>query len=284
MQDIGLIGVGFIGKLFVDSLRDADYSLTVYDIDPSQVAYAEDQGATGVDSPAAVAETADTILMALPGTPEVEATMEGDGGMLEALDSGQVIIDSTTVKAETAEEYEAKCVDRGVHWVSAPLTRSAPVDGIHMMIGGDDEHYEAAEEIIDVVSARHIRFDTVEDAMRFKYMLQIRYAAHMAVDAEVVEFAKDSGIDARPLNDFLGMDIAENFFEDDYAQPIEGLGALSIWDKDLGYALDVARQDDIAMPLISLVHETYKHGNRVAGEDEGHAATIARYWRALNDR
>lgn len=284
MQSIGLIGVGFIGKLFVDSLRDAGYPVTAYDINPNQIAYAENQGAEAADSPAAVARDSDVILLALPGTPEVEATFEGEHGMGSELEAGQIVIDSTTTKVETATEYAEYCADRDVYWVSAPLTRAAPVDGIHMMIGSTDAAYEAGEEIIETVSARHIRFDGPVEALRFKYMLQIRYAAHMAVDAEIVEFAKDSGIDARPLNDFLGMDIAENFFEDDYSQDIEGLGGLSIWDKDLGYALDVARQDDIAMPLTSMVHETYKHGNRVAEADEGHAATIARYWRALNDR
>lgn len=284
MQSIGLIGVGYIGKLFVDSLREAEYPVTAYDIDPDQVAYAEDRGAKAAGSPAEVARASDVILMALPGTPEVEATIDGDGGMSSELEAGQIIVDSTTTKVETATKYANECAEQGVHWVSAPLTRAAPVEGIHMMIGSSDEAYEAAEEVIETVSARHIRFDGPVEALRFKYMLQIRYAAHMAVDAEIVEFAKDSGIDARPLNDFLGMDIAENFFEDDYSQDIEGLGGLAIWDKDLGYALDVARQDDIAMPLTSMVHETYKHGNRVAGPDEGHAATIARYWRALNDR
>jgi len=284
MQSIGLIGVGFVGKLFVDSLREEEYPLTVFDIDRSQTEYAVERGADAVESPAEVAEVSDVILVAVPGTPEVEWIMEGEGNLLPALEPGQVVLDSTTTNVETALEYEAECGKRDVHWVSAPLTRAAPVEGIHMMVGGTEENYRAAADVIETVSARHIRFDDVEEALRFKYMLQIRYAAHTAVDAEIVEFARDSGVDARPLQEFLGMDIAENFFEDDYTQDIEGLGGLAIWNKDLGYALDIARKDDVAMPLTSLVHEAYKHGARVAGPDEGHATTIARYWRALNGR
>jgi 3-hydroxyisobutyrate dehydrogenase-like beta-hydroxyacid dehydrogenase len=153
-----------------------------------------------------------------------------------------------------------------------------------MMLGASDPSYEAAREVVETVSARHIRFEGVERTLRFKYMLQIRYAAHIAVDAEVVAFAKESDVDPRPLNEFLGMDISEKLFEDDYTQEVEGLGTVGIWDKDLGYALDVAREDDVAMPLTAMVHEVYKHANRVGGEEEGDAATIARYWRALNGR
>ena len=284
MRDIGLIGVGFIGKRFVESLSEAGHSFTVFDVDPSQEAYASERGADVADSPAGVAAASEVVLMALPGTPEVESTMEGDDGLLSALDPGDVVIDSTTTKVATALDYRARCEERGVHWVTAPLTRAAPVEGIHMMIGASDASYEAAKEVVKTVSARHIRLGSVERAKRFKYMLQIRYAAHAAVDAEVVAFAREGDVDPRPLNEFLGMDISEKLFEDDYTQDAEGLGTLAIWDKDLGYALDLAREDDTAMPLTSMVHEAYKHGNRVAREDEGDAATIARYWRALNDR
>ena len=284
MRDIGLVGVGYIGKRLVESLREAGYPLTVFDVDPAQVAYARDRGADVADSPAGVAEASDAVLLALPGTPEVEATMEGEGGLLSALESGDVVVDTSTTKVGTAVACESACEELDVHWLTAPLTRAAPVEGIHMMVGGSVASYEAAAAVVEAVSARHIRFESVERAMRFKYMLQIRYAAHNAVDAEILAFARESGVDPRPLNQFLGMDIAEALFEDDYGQDVEGLGTLGIWNKDLGYALDVARKDDIAMPLTSLVHETYKHGHRVAGENEGDAATVARYWRALNGR
>jgi 3-hydroxyisobutyrate dehydrogenase-like beta-hydroxyacid dehydrogenase len=153
-----------------------------------------------------------------------------------------------------------------------------------MMVGGSDANYGVAEGLIDTVSARHIRLGSVEQALRFKYMLQIRYASHLAVDAEIVAFAAESNVNPRPLNEFLGMDIDERLFEGNYSQDVEGLGGLAIWDKDLGYALDVARKEDIAMPLTSLVHEAYKHGHRVATEEQGDATTIARYWEALNGR
>ena len=131
MRDIGLIGVGYIGKRFVESLREASYSLTVYDIDESQVAYAREYGAEVADSPAGVGEASDAVFMALPGTPEVEATMEGEDGLLSTLDPGDVVVDSTTTKVETAVEYEATCEERGVHWVSdARRTgRGHPHDG-----------------------------------------------------------------------------------------------------------------------------------------------------------
>jgi len=281
---IGLIGVGSVGKLFVDSLTEAGYPLTVYDVDESQEAYATERGAEAAESPREVAESSTAVVLALPGSPEVEATMESPDGVLPALSAGDAVIDTTTVRVDTAVEYAERCRDRGAHFVSAPLTRAAPTPGVHMMVGGSDEDYEPASEVIETLSARHIRFPDVERALRFKYALQIRYAARLAIDAEIVAFAEDCGVDPRPLEGFLGMDVEERLFEDDFEKRVEGLGGLAIWDKDLGYALEAARNDNTALPLTASVHEAYKTGSRLADDGEGGAATIKKYWRALNGR
>jgi 3-hydroxyisobutyrate dehydrogenase-like beta-hydroxyacid dehydrogenase len=34
MKSVGLIGLGNIGSYYVEKLREADYPLTVFDIDP----------------------------------------------------------------------------------------------------------------------------------------------------------------------------------------------------------------------------------------------------------
>jgi 3-hydroxyisobutyrate dehydrogenase-like beta-hydroxyacid dehydrogenase len=283
MQEIGLIGVGYIGKLFVDRLRDADYSLTVFDIDEAQVAYAVDEGATAADTPAEVADIADVVLIAVPGSPEVEATMEGEDGLLETLEEDQLVIDVTTTHTDTSITYEERCADRGVRFIEAPITGAAPRDGYHMMIGGTEENYDAATAILDVICDDHVRIGEIGKGTMFKLGLQMRYAGQNALDAEIVEYARDNGVDPELFNNFLGMDIWENYFTSDFSQDIEGLGSLSIWHKDIGYARDVAHENDTALPINGVVHEAYKATTRRATEDEGHAATLIRYWQLLND-
>lgn len=284
MKQIGLVGVGFVGKLFVDALREADRPLTAYDADDAQTAYARERGATAAASPADVAREADVVLLSLPGRGEVADVMEGDDGLLGALSEGQVVVDTTTTGPETAERYAAACADRGAGFLTAPLTRSAPREGVMMMVGGDADTYRDVADTLDRISDDHTRIGDPGDAQTFKLMLQLRYAGHRAVDAEIVEFGRDNGVDPRLLNEFLGMDVWERYFDGDFAPDIEGLGGLAIWHKDIGYALDVARENDTATPLSGDVHEAYKAAVRAAGPDEGHAAAVVRYWRRLNGR
>lgn len=284
MQRIGLVGVGFSGKLFTDRLRGAEYPLVAYDVDDSQVAYATDRGAEAADSPAAVVERSDAVILSLPGAPEVEAVMDAANGVLSALDD-QLILDTTTEGPESAAKYADAVRNAGGRYVTAPYTRASPAgEGVRMMLGGTPEDCAAAEPIVGTLSVDHVRIGDAADAQTFKLMLQLRYACRQAVDAEIVSFGRDNGVDPRVLTEFLEMEVPEGFFGSDFSQDIEGMGSLAIWHKDVGYALDVAHANDTALPIASAVREIYKSTVRNAGPDEGNATAVIQHWRRCNGR
>jgi 3-hydroxyisobutyrate dehydrogenase-like beta-hydroxyacid dehydrogenase len=283
MREIGLIGVGYIGKLFVDRLSGAGYSLTVFDVDNEQIKYALDHGATAVTSPSKVGEAADVILIAVPGSSEVEETMESESGLLEVLDDDKLVIDVTTTHPETSIKYEKRCADRDARFIEAPITGAAPRKGYQMMIGGTNENYKEAVDILDVICDDHIRVGKIGKGTIFKLGLQMRYAGQNALDAEIVEYARDNGVDPKLFNDFFGMDIWEQYFTGDFSQNIEGMGSFSIWNKDIGYVRDVAHRNGTALPINSVVHEAYKATMRHTDEDKAHAASLIKYWQLLND-
>ncbi|WP_436924255.1 NAD(P)-dependent oxidoreductase [Halosimplex amylolyticum] len=283
MPTVGLIGVGYIGKTFLDRLAETKYEVVAYDVDPTQIDAAAEQGATPAESPADATGRSEFVVLALPGTPEVEAVMESADGILRALADGQTVVDVTTTHPDTSRDCEAWCEERGASFVEAPITRAAPRDGAHMMVGGSDQSYESARDLIDVLSDDHLHVGEAGSATVLKLALQMRYAGQNALDAEIVEFTRDNGVDPAHLRDFFGMDVWEQYLDREFGQDIEGLGGLAIWHKDIGYAREVARENDTALPINAAVHEAYKATVRRAGPDEGHAATLLRYWELLND-
>ncbi|MFC4440389.1 MULTISPECIES: NAD(P)-dependent oxidoreductase [Natrialbaceae] len=283
MPTVGLIGVGFIGKLFLDDLITADYDVVVFDIDDSKVEYAIERGATASDSPATLGRKVDIVLMSLPGSVEVEATLEGENGLLEGVDDGDLVIDVTTTHPETSVTCYEQCDEQNVRFIEAPITGGSPREGYHMMIGGRETDYRAATEILDVICSDHTRVGEIGKGTILKLALQMRYAGHNAVDAEVVEFCRDNDVDPEVLNEFLEMGIWENYFSGDFSQDIEGLGGLAIWHKDINYARQVARENGTSLPLNAAVNEAYKATVRRTDENEGHAATLIKYWQLLNN-
>lgn len=152
-----------------------------------------------------------------------------------------------------------------------------------MMVGGTEEAYEKGTPLLDVISNRHMRIGTPAEAQSFKVILQVRYACQEAVDAEIVAFARDVGLDPRPYREFLELDVSEKYLDRDFSPVIEGLGGLAIWHKDIGYALDLAREEHTATPITNAVFEAYKHAVRSTDENEGSDTAILHYWEQLNE-
>lgn len=281
MDTIGLVGVGFVGERFARSLADAGYGTVAYDPDDARMAVAAECGATQASSPTVVAERSDAVVLALPGTPEVEATVLHDP-FLEAL-SGGLIVDATTTHPETGVRCAERCTDAAVEYVAAPLTRGAPREGTLLMVGANESAYDRATPLLEAISDDHRRIGPVGDGRRLKLALQLRYALRSAVDAEVVAFAREAGVDPELLNEYLGMAISERYFEGDYTSDVTGMGALAIWHKDLGYALDVGRTTDVPLPLSAAGHELYEAGLRAAKPDEKRPEAVQYYWRRPSD-
>ncbi len=285
MERIGVIGIGFIGRRLVEALVDADYEVYGYDVNAACESVLEKRGGTWKDSPTAVAEQVDAVVLAVPGGPEVTGLLEGPDGICATLATDGIIIDTTTTGPAVATAAAEWCHDHNHAFVTAPLTRAAPVGGIHMMVGADDEDYEIARPLIEVLSRNHVRIGSPAEAQTFKLILQVRYASQTAVDAEIVAFARDCGLDPAIYREFLELDIDEGYLDRDFTQSISGLGGLAIWHKDIGYALEVARDRGTATPITNAVFEAYKFGMgfKEQHEDVGDATTILRYWETLND-
>lgn len=285
MKRIGVIGIGYVGRMLVDSLSetDAEFEVVGHDIDPEKKTYLTDRGHEWAETPADAADGADAVVLAVPGAPEVREIFEAADGPLDVLESGQFVVDTSTTGPDAAEALADVCAERGVGFLTAPLTRNAPAGGVHMMVGGSERDYEEGTPLLDVLSRRHLHLGSPADAQTFKVILQARYACQEAVDAEVVAFARDQGLDPRPYREFLGLDINEKYLERDFSPAISGMGGLAIWHKDLGYALDAAEIAHSATPITNTVFEAYKHGVRTASDDERNDTAILRYWEHLND-
>jgi len=283
MHTIGLVGVGYIGTEFLTRLFAGGYDVVVFDTDDDAVSRATARGASAADSPGAVADESDAVVLALPGSPEVEATLEGPDGLLDALDTDQLVIDATTTHPDTSVVAEQLCDEAGAAYLEAPITGGAPREGYQMMVGGTPERYEAASPLLDTLCDAHTHVGSTPDGTVLKLGLQMRYAGQAALDAEIVEFTRDNGVDPALYRDFFGMDVWERYLSGDFEQGIEGLGGLAIWHKDIGYAREFAADEGTALPLVGVVHEAYKATTRRVDEREGHAAALIRYWLALND-
>src|SRR5690242_18047735 len=101
MTTLGFIGLGNMGAPMAASLRRGGHALVVYDANPGAGADLTGPDVRRVSSPAEVAEAARTILLSLPGPPEVRAVAEA---LLAHLRPGDLLIDLSTCSPALAGE------------------------------------------------------------------------------------------------------------------------------------------------------------------------------------
>ena len=97
-------------------------------------------GATLADSPAALAQC-DIVFICVTGSPDVEAVVLGEQGLLSAARKGLVIVDCSTAEPDSTSMLRARCAAKGVSFVDAPLART-PVEAeagrLNVMVGADE--------------------------------------------------------------------------------------------------------------------------------------------------
>ena len=97
---VGFIGLGRMGMPMSKNLLKAGFQLVVHNRSQGRVEEIAQLGAQVASSPASPAEvtqSCDILLTCLPDVATVEEVFIGEGGVLSAAKSGQVLVDHSTV-------------------------------------------------------------------------------------------------------------------------------------------------------------------------------------------
>ncbi|MFB6295962.1 MAG: phosphogluconate dehydrogenase (NAD(+)-dependent, decarboxylating) [Halobacteriales archaeon] len=150
-MELGVIGLGRMGRIVVDRCLDAGHDVTAFDVDEEAVADAADAGAAPAESIADLAASLGAerrIWLMVPAGDPVDAALDELAGHLSEDD---VVVDGGNSHFEDsvrrAEETAAAYLDCG--------TSGGPAGaelGFSLMIGGPAWAYEAMEPVFDAVA------------------------------------------------------------------------------------------------------------------------------------
>jgi 2-hydroxy-3-oxopropionate reductase len=276
-QNIGVIGLGMMGRYYLQRLQQTGYAVCALDVNAERLRWAQEQGATIAVSPRHMAEACDVILLAVPGNREVQEVMEAENGVFAALRPGHLLVNTSTTHPRLDEEMAQRCAERDAAWIDAPVTWRA--QGLIVMAGGEQEHVARAMPILEAIAYKVAHVGEVGAGQRLKAVNQLIGACQLAVWCEAAEFARSIGLSPEIIRDVLDLPIPDNVLGEDFA----GSGQLALHYKDLGYILELAHEYEAAVPLTSIVHEVFK-AVRHLGEPNWTQPGIVTYWRRMNRR
>jgi 3-hydroxyisobutyrate dehydrogenase-like beta-hydroxyacid dehydrogenase len=282
---VGLIGLGLMGKPMGRNLLKAGFPLVVWNRTRAKAEDLVQEGARWGQSPQQLAEQVDVLLTIVSDPPALEEVLWGAQGALAGLRKDAVLIDSSTVSPDLARRAASACAQRGADFLDAPVTGGdwgAKKGELVFMIGGEARVLDRVQPVLSAMGKKFFHLGPNGAGQTVKLAMNLILALEVDAFAEALALANTSGVPGERLLEVLQssmgraplLDIkAPLILKGDYTPSFP----LRLMHKDMGLALDLARQHGISLPAAAAAYSTYSAVKAAAKEDVDYAA-VARYW------
>jgi len=286
---VGLIGLGLMGKPMGHNLLKAGFHLHVWNRTLSRADSLVAAGAKLENSPRDVAVASDALLTIVSDPPALEEVLWGrpgkDTGALAALRQGSLYIDSSTVSPTLARKVAAACSERQVAFLDAPVTGGtwgAEKGELVFMVGGQADALQAAEPLLSVLGKRWFHLGPNGAGQTIKLAMNLILALQVDALAEALALVTAAGLEGQKLVEVMQSSMARAAVLDVKA-PLLLKGEyppsfpLRLMHKDVGLALDLARETGVSLPAAAAAFSTYSAVKAKAQEDLDYAA-VMKFW------
>jgi 3-hydroxyisobutyrate dehydrogenase len=282
---VGFIGLGKIGRPMAARLLDRPGGLWVCDVDASATEALAVDGAKVAATPRELAAHAGVICVMVRDDEQVRAVVTGPDGLLAAAAAGTVIVIHSTIRAETAAELELVAAPHGVGVLDAPVS-GGPLgarDGrLAVMCGGKAEAFDAAKPVLDRLGELVVNLGPIGAGTRAKLARNLLHFVAFTAAAEASRLAEAAGIDLVTLGKIVRHTDAITggpgaiMLRDSTApvppdSPWFGIldGVRILGEKDLTFAIELAEQLDVDVPLAELALRDLAAGLGLPAKEDG---------------
>ena len=287
-KQIGIVGLGVMGKPMAKNLLKGGFNLTVFDIKPEPVQELVGLGAKAAASPAELAAKCDIIITMLPNSPHVEAVVCGPKGILEGVRPGTIYIDMSSISPVVAQKLCAIVAEKGVEMLDAPVSGGEPkaIDGtMSIMVGGKQEVFDSVQDVLHAMGGTVTLLGAIGSGNTCKLANQIMVALHLAAVSEAMVFAEKAGVDPEKVYQAIRgglagstvLDAKMNMILDRNFKPG---GPIWMHTKDMLNVRDAALAIDAPIPLSTMVLEAFKACKCDGHVNDDHCGVI-QYWEKL---
>jgi 3-hydroxyisobutyrate dehydrogenase len=277
---VGFIGLGRMGAPMSSNILAAGHDLLVHDVRPEAAAGLMAAGAAWAGSPRQAAAERDVVITMLPGPSQVAEVLHGPSGLLAGLPAGAVWMDMSTSASAVADTARSLAESHGAAVLDAPVSGgvTGARDGtLQIFVGGAAEAYLRVRPLLAAMGdpARILHVGPPGAGYTVKLMINLLWFAHLTITAEVLTVGVRAGVDPGVLRrSLLASAAASHFLEYDALSVLErgdfdNSFVLALACKDLGLAVDLARQTGVPAEVSALVEQIYRRARAQYGDEGG---------------
>jgi 3-hydroxyisobutyrate dehydrogenase-like beta-hydroxyacid dehydrogenase len=261
---LGWLGTGRMGSAMAARLLTAGHPVTVWNRTTAKAQALAEHGATVAGSIPELAER--DIVFVMVSTPrDLEEVVLGEGGLLSAKRTKRpaVIVDCSTVSAESSQKVRAAVTAAGGQFLAAPVSGNPHViaDGEAVLVtSGPRETYDLVRPYLEAIGKTAVYAGDEEQARLVKLCSNLYLGLIMQSLSEVTALAEKAGVPRAAFLDFLnstvlGSDWVRKRTPDLLALDWTPTFTTELLRKDFDLGLAAARQYEVTMPLAGNVFQ-----------------------------
>ena len=282
MAKLGFIGVGIMGKPMAGHLLAAGHTVHVCDLVPEPVEELCAKGAVACCCCREIAQKSDIIFIMVPDTPDVEAVLFGENGLVEGLRPGSIVVDMSSISPIATKEFAKKLGALGVEMLDAPVSGGqvgAEKAILSIMVGGQPEVFEQIKPYFEIMGKNIVHVGGNGDGQTCKVANQIVVALTIEAVGEALLFASKAGADPAKVREallggFAQSRILELHGERMIKRSFDPGFRIRLHQKDLNLALQAARSLGLSLPNTSTAQELFNAVAAHGGSELDHSAMV----------
>jgi len=284
---VGFIGLGNMGGPMALNMIKAGHTLTVYDVRREAAEPHLAAGAQWAESAAAVAAQSEVVVTSLPGPKDVESVALGEGGILSKLARGAVYADLSTNSPTVIRQLNATFKAKGIEMLDAPVSGGivgARAGTLAVMVGGSKEAFERIKPVLDAIGDKVSYIGESGAGAVAKLVHNMIAICSTQLLAEAFTMGVKAGVAPEALLKVVqdgaygqGMLLSGTMPKMVFRGNFDRVSfALKLARKDLGLATEVGRENNVPMPIASLVEQDLLSAiaNGLADKDSTAAFTV----------
>jgi 3-hydroxyisobutyrate dehydrogenase len=253
---VGFVGLGAMGIHMARNLHRAGLLTAVWNRTGEKARTLA--GELNVEAPASVEELGSKVDAVVTCVSADADVLEVVQKLAKTLKSDAIVIDCSTVSAETARKSAETLHPKGVEFLDCPVsggTEGARDAALAIMCGGNEEAFERAKPILQAMGKTVTYFGSSGSGQAAKATNQIMCAGIIEAVSEAMAFARAQGLPLEKIVDTLGKGAGSSWYFVHRA-PNMVRGAypagfrVRLHEKDLGICRDMAARFGVTLPVV----------------------------------
>lgn len=285
-MNIAFLGLGTMGLPMARNLLAAGFELTVHNRTRSREQSLVSLGATPAVSPQAAAIAADVVITCVSDTPDVEAVLLGEHGVIAGAKPGTIVVDMSTISPGATRQIAQRLAQRQIHMLDAPVSggsEGAQKAQLSIMVGGAAADLERVLPVLQALGKTITHVGPIGAGQLTKAINQIIVAGTYWSLAEGVALGLKAGLAMDQVIQAIAGGAAgswainhrsDNMINNEYPLGFR----VRFHQKDLKIALETARELGVPLPVAALVDQA-ESGLIARGFGDEDVSAIARVLR-----